>query len=287
MEFFLDGASVAGPFAVPALPAPSGNPLLVGRRVAPGSLPLDASLDEIAIWLRAVSDPEVSDLYNTGSGLALAELPTGPPSLAVSYVWDAFRDLPEGTFNDVHLRVTLSDGGNSAEAITGPLTVTTEAPTQVSTNARSLERRAQLSRTPKDFLGNGILVPFRRGSRDIVSGRDVELIKSSVAQVLGTRAAVGRDFPGELPWRPDFGSKLWILRHRNNDPTLHAQAMTFVMEAMRWEPRVEVTGVEVEVYPEVPENQLRVRVRYEIIQENVASNQVLLPEFEEVVTLAS
>ena len=173
--------------------------------------------------------------------------------------------------------------GNQTVVIFGPIAVSTVVVVQPDLLAQSQARRAQVERTSLDFLGQGLVIPFRRGSRDFVSDKEVELVKSGVSQTLGTRAAHGQ-FLGDLPWRPDYGCKLWILRHRLNNATLRDQAIAFVLEALRFEPRVRVTEVAVETGEP---NELRVRVRYQIISENVADNRVVVPEFEEVVSIAA
>lgn len=209
------------------------------------------------------------------------------PGTPINYVWQPFFDLPpEEVFDDVFVRIVV-ENNPTATVIVGPVTISTTSPSTAEDNFdKSLARRGQLARTPLDFLGCGLVIPFERGSLDFRNACEVELIKSSVRQILGTRAAVG-NFLGDLPWRPDFGSKLWILRHRNNDPTLQGQAVAFVMEAMQWEPRIRVTSVE--LLRGIPTDEelrkLRVLVRYRIIEENVDENRVLLPEFTEEVAL--
>jgi len=173
--------------------------------------------------------------------------------------------------------------GNQTQAIVGPITVVAQVTTQDTAAAAAAARRAMIDRTPLDFLGCGLLIPFRRGSRDFVNGCEIELVKSGVAQALGTRAAHG-DFVGDLQWRPNFGNKLWILRHRRKDETLRGQAIAFVLEALQHEPRARVTSVEIE---ESDPNELRIRVRYQIILENVVDNRVILPEYEEIVRIAA
>lgn len=217
----------------------------------------------------------------------LTGIPTASPGKAFNYVWQPFFDLGDGSFVDVHVRATVDDGGAQDSLAIGPLTISASEPeTTTQVLDKALARRAILSRTPFDFLGVGLLYPFRRGSRDFVSGEGVDLVRASVRQILGTRATHG-DLVGELPWRPDFGSKLWVLRHRANDPTLADQAEAFAREALLWEPRAEVTEVVVEQEPAAAPNELRVRVKYRVIEEDVTANRVFLPEFEEVVTIGA
>lgn len=93
------------------------------------------------------------------------------------------------------------------------------------------------------FVGRGINAPFRRGAADIVTVSEIELIRGNLRQILGTRA--GTPFStGELPWRPEFGSKVHFLLHKPNTALTEAMARFYTVEAIsRWEPRVIVRGV--------------------------------------------
>jgi hypothetical protein len=92
------------------------------------------------------------------------------------------------------------------------------------------------------FLGLGVLRPFRRGETgSIITGRGYALLQAYVGQVLGTEAMGPQTF-GELPWRPEFGSYLYRLRHRRLDATTRELARTYVIDAlMRWLPEIELT----------------------------------------------
>ena len=39
----------------------------------------------------------------------LSGLPVAAPGKGFNFVWNAFEDLPEGAFNDVHLRLTVEN----------------------------------------------------------------------------------------------------------------------------------------------------------------------------------
>lgn len=261
--------------------APSEEPMVFGAR-GDGSEPLDADLAEVAIWTRALSNSEVAFDYDEGGSVEIPGTPTNGPGERFNFVWDVIRDLPEGEFEDVFVRVTVSTNPTTS-VIVGPLTLSTATITEEDNLARNLQRRALAERVERDFLGCGLTIPFRRASRDFENSCGVELIRSTVRQILGTRAAVGA-YPGDLEWRPDFGSKLWVLRHRNNDTGLREVAAAYVHEALQQEPRVSVTSIQPRTSPSDP-NTLEIAVRYEIIQENVAGNRVVLPEFEEVITI--
>ncbi len=133
----------------------------------------------------------------------------------------------------------------------------------------------------RDFLGRGLLAPFRRDRKsDFASGEAEVLIQSAVEQILGTQAS--SDFAqGELPWRPEFGSLLFVLRHQRNDTALQELAKVYVADALaRWEPRIQLKAVRVSRAPG-SDNQLEIRLSYNIIQRNTANNQVILENIEQ------
>lgn len=91
----------------------------------------------------------------------------------------------------------------------------------------------------------GILVPFRRlGGSDYKNGTDEELIESNIKTILMTRAE--GSFRGELPWRHGFGSWLKLLRHKKNNSITAALAQEWAKDAIaKWEPRAQITGINV------------------------------------------
>lgn len=136
----------------------------------------------------------------------------------------------------------------------------------------------------RSFLGFGLLVPFRRDGRgDFAAGSDVALVRASAEQVLGTECTHGTA-AGELPWRPEFGSKLHLLRFRNvDDPVTRALAKQYVAEALaRWEPRYRMREVRILRAKSSPGaadvDTLRVLVLGAVIHANVARNQVVAPD---------
>jgi phage baseplate assembly protein W len=134
-----------------------------------------------------------------------------------------------------------------------------------------------------DFLGRGLSIPFRRDrQRDWASASGEALVRSAVAQVLGTVGA--SDFTqGEMPWRTEFGSLLHLLRHQKNDVALREMAKVYVQDALRrWEPRIMVTRLDAE---RLDDSKLVLRLRYNVIQRNVPGNQVLLDGIEQAITL--
>lgn len=89
-------------------------------------------------------------------------------------------------------------------------------------------------------LGNGLVRPFTRTERqDFAISAGVPLVMSCIGQVLGTPL-------GTLPWEPRFGSLLYRLRHRSQDPTFLDLVRIYSADAInRWEPRAQVTDVQI------------------------------------------
>lgn len=134
--------------------------------------------------------------------------------------------------------------------------------------------RAALRRVPA-FFGRGITRPFRRDQKsDIANETGAALIAAGVGQILGTRAADDAGVSkGELPWRPDFGSLLHLLRHRNNRIVTREMARFYVMDCLaKWAPRVRVKSVIVEV-PPTKRRWMIVHVRFQVI--DLAGNVLL------------
>jgi phage baseplate assembly protein W len=128
-------------------------------------------------------------------------------------------------------------------------------------------------------LGFGLLRPFRRdGKSDFAAAGSEQLIRAVVGQILGTRAA-SEIAQGELPWRPEFGSKLYLLLHQKNNAVLQELARVYVSDALKqWEPRVVVKAVSVTREVVEGEDVLAIRVRYAVISQNVSGNQVFVDQ---------
>lgn len=94
------------------------------------------------------------------------------------------------------------------------------------------------------FLGFGILRPFIRDAKnDFANAGGSKLLASRIGQILGTKADSTAG-PGELPWRTNFGSRIHLLRHRNNSDALAEFARVMILEALAtWEKNVIVTSV--------------------------------------------
>jgi phage baseplate assembly protein W len=125
------------------------------------------------------------------------------------------------------------------------------------------------------FLGYGLVRPFVRDQKnDFANGGGVANVKACVGEVLGVRASNdGGSAPGELRWRPLFGSLLYLLRH-SQGPALPQLARHFIAEALlRWEPRVTNVDVTAAFFPS--QLLLRADLVYDVIAQNVAGNNVL------------
>ena len=119
-----------------------------------------------------------------------------------------------------------------------------------------------------DFLGQGLARPFRRAGADLARADGEALVRSAVAQVLGTEQ-------GELPWNPRFGSRITTYRHQNMDEVMEALVKTEVQAALAvWEPRIQV--LEVAATRVRNDNRLDVSLTWAIIERNSPENQVLV-----------
>lgn len=123
--------------------------------------------------------------------------------------------------------------------------IASEDATSSSAEEQAFERLLRGAET--SLVGRGVTLPFRfDGKRDFQNATGIELLESQIVYVLGTYAtsALG---PGELPWRPEFGSWLELLRHSDNDLVTEELARQYVIGALRrWLPQVRVTAVDLE-----------------------------------------
>jgi len=135
-----------------------------------------------------------------------------------------------------------------------------------------------------EFLGFGLTRPFQRDGRaDFNAAGGEAVIRSAVGQILGTIGA-SEITPGEVPWRTEFGSLLYRLRHQKNDSVLQELARVYVVDALkRWEPRIVVTAVTVGRLRQGGENVLAIRIRYDVISTNTPGNDVILSGIEQTV----
>ncbi len=141
-----------------------------------------------------------------------------------------------------------------------------------------LDRAIRVGRAA--HLGFGLIRPFLRDEKNDFANAGGEVqVRAAVGQILGTRAG-SLTTEGELPWRTEFGSLLYLLKHQKNDAALQELARVYATEALRrWEPRVLLKEVLAErgSTTDGGENVLNVRVLYDIINANTPQNQVFVP----------
>ncbi len=134
--------------------------------------------------------------------------------------------------------------------------------------------------SPLDQFGRGLIHPFRRNARgDYQNEFGPRLITSAVSQILGTFAST-EVAQGEVPWRPNFGSALYLLRHQPNNEVLQSLARIHSVEAIqRWEPRVKITDVRVER----EDTTLTLHVRFNFI--DLTTGQAIFEDLEALITI--
>jgi uncharacterized protein len=113
----------------------------------------------------------------------------------------------------------------------------------------------------------GVIRPFTRdGVNDVATASGAALLRAEIGQVLATVCSSGVT-QGELPWRPDFGSLLYLIRHRKADFVTKEMARAYVVDALaKWLPQIRITDVEIEPVDSTLSglSTLLIRVRYEI-----------------------
>lgn len=119
-----------------------------------------------------------------------------------------------------------------------------------------------------DLLGRGLSFPVRMhpaGGWWTSSG--AEKVRQSILLILATA-------PGERQMRPDFGCRVHDLLFEPNGPVLHGMVVAEVRAALiRWEPRIDVLDVVVDVPAETPDV-LLIRVEYRLRANNSTHNLV-------------
>ncbi len=134
------------------------------------------------------------------------------------------------------------------------------------------------------LIGSGLLRPFQRDvKQDWANANGRRILDTSVGQILATMA----DSPlatGELPWRPEFGSILYLLRNQINSGHLGDLARRYVVDAIReWEPRVRVTGAQIQRFQaanQQGQNAMLIRVKYDILAQAGSGNDVVASGLE-------
>jgi phage baseplate assembly protein W len=118
------------------------------------------------------------------------------------------------------------------------------------------------------FLGKGWSFPLKpQGNGQLAYASGEEKIRQSIWIILSTAV-------GERVMRPQFGCGIHDLVFEANTPMLHGLVKTRVREALtRWEPRIDVTDVQVEAPPD-RRNYLGIRIGYRIRANNAFFNLV-------------
>lgn len=135
-------------------------------------------------------------------------------------------------------------------------------------------------------FGFGLIRPFQRDQKgDLATSGGPELVIAAIGQILGTVAS-SEFSQGELPWRPEFGSLLHLLRHRPNTPALDELARRYVVDALqKWERRVVVTNVDVgrDLRAEKGDKTLIIKVRFNFT--DIATGETIFENLESVITI--
>jgi phage baseplate assembly protein W len=152
-------------------------------------------------------------------------------------------------------------------------------------NPIALVSTSILGSTVPAFLGAGLVRPFTRDQKnDFANANGLPVIQACVGQILGTKASDDAGINnGEVPWRPTFGSRLYLLQHRKG-PHLAQMARVYVVDALaKWEPRVTNVRVSSAFFPS--QYLLQLDLLYDVIARNVPGNQVLFPGVQQQVAV--
>jgi Bacteriophage baseplate protein W len=109
-----------------------------------------------------------------------------------------------------------------------------------------------------DLIGSGLAFPLQADQRGALALTDgVQDIEQAIALILGTA-------PGERPMRPAFGCAVHDVVFDAIDAAIVGKVQTAVYEALeRWEPRIEVTDVDVDP-AEADAGKLLVTITYQV-----------------------
>jgi phage baseplate assembly protein W len=108
----------------------------------------------------------------------------------------------------------------------------------------------------REFIGRGLTFPLQvdsQGRLALTNGENE--IFQSIRVILETS-------PGERVMRPTFGCRVWELIFEPRDASTEALLKEYVREALAmWEPRIEVTGVDI-LEEGAPQEVVMVNIRY-------------------------
>jgi uncharacterized protein len=121
---------------------------------------------------------------------------------------------------------------------------------------------------PQDALGSGLRFPIRTNHRGgLAVARYEEKVRESIEMILSTAK-------GERVMRPDFGCDIHAFAFTIVDTTNLTLIKSAVQEALvRWEPRIEIKGIDVMIDP-IREGHLLINVTYSIRLTNSETNLV-------------
>lgn len=122
----------------------------------------------------------------------------------------------------------------------------------------------------KTFLGSGVGFPLQLNeqTQDLQIARYEESVYQSILIILGTAK-------GERVMRPEFGCGIYDLTFEPQTDATAGTVSQMVQEALlRFEPRIDVTDVEVTSQSEPTGEVLRVNLHYQVRATNNAFNLV-------------
>ncbi len=118
-----------------------------------------------------------------------------------------------------------------------------------------------------DFLGRGWKYPITSNNNSISLSEGIDNISESIMLILGTSK-------GERIMRPDFGCNINDLVFEVNNTATTTMISYHVEEALtRWEPRINILGVDVST-DEEERNKLLINIEYEVKSSNSKANLV-------------
>lgn len=122
------------------------------------------------------------------------------------------------------------------------------------------------------FLGRGVAFPLRVDVRGgIALAAPADDIVQAIHIILGT-------MPGERVMRPEFGCRAWELVFAPNNASTRTLLAFYVEQALTfWEPRITVTGVEVDSAPDA-HNALQVSIHY-LVKDTHDPRSIVYPFF--------
>lgn len=119
-----------------------------------------------------------------------------------------------------------------------------------------------------DLIGSGLSFPLQADQRGVLAlAHGVSDIEQAIRVILGTA-------PGERPMRPEFGCAVHDLVFDSIDAELVGRVEAAVHAALaRWEPRIEVTGLEFDL-GEADQGALLITINYRVLSTSRLYNLV-------------